>query len=341
MPTYGMPGVPVDRRRSLLIGVGAAATVALMATAATGYHATRPEDGMRVALYTEQIGDGIDTGSRVSLDGVAIGRVDDISPGPAGTQRITLRLTASRLHGLDDSLRVDYAPENLFGISEIELRRGPGGQPLRPGAEIHLTGARAADVYDATMGSLLRSMSTVSTAVLTPQLSTLIDRLATDLRAFTPFLQSMVSMARVVADNQRLQPAQLLGRFGDALGPTSELVDATVSTIDHIYRIEDLRTDRTRIDAGLNMVITQLFPTLTSTLFHAATFSGFTDMLAPLLTVLAQMVPAPQRSGAEIAELLTRLRDAMPDTPSGPVLNLDVELSGVPAVAVPLLGGAR
>ncbi|MGW4241888.1 MlaD family protein [Nocardia sp. NPDC004722] len=336
-----MPGVPVDRRRSVLTGVGAAVTAAIVATAAVGYHATRPESGMRIVLYTERIGDGISAGSPVSLDGVGIGKVDEISASPAGTQRITLRLNTSHPYGLDESLHVDYAPQNLFGISEIELRRGSGGQPLHSGSEVHLTGTRADDAYDATMGSLLRGMSTVSTAVLTPQLTVLIDRLSTDLRDFTPFLQSMVLMARTFADNQLLQPAELLGRFGSALGPTAQLVDATVGAIDRIYNIQDLRTDRPRIDAGLDMVINKLFPTLTSTLFHAATFSGFTDMLAPLLNVLAQMVPSPQQSGAELGQLISRVRAAMPDTPSGPVLNLDVDLSGVPAVAVPLLGGAR
>ncbi|MGW0098176.1 MlaD family protein [Nocardia sp. NPDC003354] len=341
MPHYGMPGVSTGRRTSVLIGLGAAVTAAVVGLTTTIVRTAVPEKGIRVALVTEQIGDGIAVGSRVSLDGIAIGRVDEIAPAGAGTQRITVRLTDSRTFGLDESLRLDYAPANLFGISEIAVRRGPGGPPLRTGSEIHLTGARAADVYDATMGSLLRGMSGVSTAVLTPQLSHLIDRLATDLNAFTPFLQSMVLLARTVADHQRMRPSEFLGELGGALGPTADLVDATVSAIDRIYRIEDLRTDRERIDTGLDLVINKLFPTLTSTFFHASTFAELTDMLAPLLTVLAQMVPTPQRSGAELAELLRGLRAAMPDTPAGPVLNLDIELRGVPGVAVPLLGGVR
>lgn len=337
-----MPGVHIDRRRSLLVGVIAAALVVVVALTIAGYRALTSSPGMPIVLYTDLIGDGIDTGTAVRLNGVRIGEVTDIAPAGYGTQRIGLRLDRTKLHGLSTGLRIDYAPANLFGISEIDLRRGPGGAPLQAGAQIHLTGPRAADVYDATMGNLLRTMSQVSTTVLTAQLSTLIARLATDLRAFTPFMQTAIELARTVADNQRIPPSELLAQIGDALGPTASLVDATISVIDRINNIQVMRTDRDRINVGLDLVMHKLFPTLTTTLFYAGNqFSGYTNMLAPMLDVLAQMVPSPQQSGAQLGQVVQRLRSAMPDTPAGPELNLDVDLSGVPGVAVPLLGAGK
>ncbi|WP_237754965.1 MlaD family protein [Nocardia nova] len=337
-----MPGVHIDRRRSVFVGVAVFVVTAVVATGIAGYRAWKPEDGWPVTLVTEQIGDGVAAGTDVRIDGVGVGKVTDIGPAAFGTQRISMRLDPKRLHGLDDSLGIDYAPANLFGISEIELRRGPGGRPLRPGSVIALTGARADGVYDATMGSLLRSMSQVSTTVLTPQLSTLIARLATDMQAFTPFMQAAISLARTVADTQRMDPSVLLENFGRALGPTSELVDATTSVIDRIYTIDVLRNNRPTIDAGLDMVMNKLFPTLTTTLFHTgAALGGYTDMLAPLLSVLGQMVPDPHTSSAQLGQVIERLRTAMPDTGAGPALNLDLDLTGVPGLAVPLLGGAK
>ncbi|MBH0775514.1 MlaD family protein [Nocardia bovistercoris] len=340
MPAYGMPGVHIDRPRARVIGV-AAMLVIVLVCALVGVHRMLAQSHVvSIVLYTENIGDGIAEGTDVRLDGVGVGEVAAIDPAPLGRQRIELHVDENRLANLDESMRVDYAPANLFGISVIELRRGAGGPALRPGSEIHLTGDRSGDVYDATLGELLRSLSRTSVAVATPQLSQLIGRLATDLRAFTPFMQAVIQFARTVADHQRMPPSEVLGSFGESLGASAGLVDATVSVIARINGIDVLRTDRPRIDAGIGLVVDTLFPALTTMLSSLdGTFAGYTNMLAPLLNVLAQSVPTPTRSGAELGELIGRVDAAMPDSGSGPVLNVDVDLSGVPAVAVPLLGG--
>ncbi|WP_228824620.1 MlaD family protein [Nocardia blacklockiae] len=330
-----MPGVTVDRRRALLVGVTAIVLAVLAVFVTAVYRAERGDDGLRITVRTSRIGDGIVAGTPVRLDGVQVGRVAGISPAERGTQRITVQLDRFRLPGLDASLRVDYAAGNLFGISEIELRRGPGGPPLRPGTEVDLTAADA--VYDATMGHLLRNLSQVGDAVLTPRMATLLATLAAETRAFTPFLESVVVLARTVTDVQNVQPSLVLGRFGATLGGGGQFIDSIVDVLDRVYRIDTLRTDRARVDAGIAMVIDQLFPTVTQTLTKAETaFAGYTELGVPVLRLLAQLVPAPQRSGAELREMLDRWRAAMPDTPDGPVLQAEVDLRGVPALAVPL-----
>ncbi|MGV9675781.1 MlaD family protein [Nocardia sp. NPDC003482] len=343
MPHYGMPGVTVGRGRARSTGLAAVLVAALVAGGIAGYQALRPPDGLRITLRAKQVGDGIVAGARVRMDGVPVGDVVAIEPAAAGSQRITLRLDGSRLHGLDDSLRVQYAPGNLFGVSEIELHRGPGGTPLRAGTVVDLT-ARPADVDDATMGSLLRGLSQVGDRVFTPELAGVIARFGSDLRSFTPLLESMVVLARIVLDTQREELSLVVGRFGEALTGGADLIGAIIKVLYSLDTNTALRTERDKVDTGIAMVVHQLFPTLETTLNHAGTsFAGFTDLVVPFLTVLAQMVPTPQRSGAEVGEIIRRLRNAMPDTPDGPVLNLDLDLSGVPAVAVPLglPGGPR
>lgn len=341
MPKYGMPGVAVDKRRSLLIGTIAVAVIAAVVVAVCVYRGMRSDDGLRIALRTEQIGDGVLAGTPVRVDGVQVGTVTSIAPADFGTQRITLRLDRSQLHGIDDSLRVDYAPANLFGISEIELRRGSGGTPLRQDAVLDLTGNRSGAIFDATMGSLLRSLSQTGDALLTPQMATVIAQIAGDTQAFTPLAQAILTVAQTVTDNQKMSASELVGRLGPAHDGGGKFAGATIQVLDLLRNIPRLQQDRQTFDAGVRLTTGQLLPGVAALATQSgADLSATTDQLSPVLALLAQMVPRPRQSGAELEELLQRLRSAMPDTPNGPVLNAEVDLSGFPVLA-PLLGGRR
>ncbi|MFC9897397.1 MlaD family protein [Nocardia sp. NPDC127579] len=339
MPEYGLPGVAADKKKARTVGLALVALLAVVALATSLYRNLRTEDGLRIALHTEQVGDGLTAGTQVRLDGVQVGTVEEISPDANGTQRIMLRLDGSRLHGIDDSLRLDYAPANLFGISELELLRGAGGAPLRAGAVLDLTGPRAGRVYDATMGSILRSLSQVGAAVLTPQLATVIAQVSADFKAMTPLIQALITVSKIIADNQNMPASELLGNLGPAFDGGGKFAGATIQIIDQIHDIRIVQTDKDRYDVGVAALTGQILPGLATTVTAAGDqLAEATDMLAPMLTVLAQMVPRPQQSATELRLLLERLRAAMPDTPDGPVLNLEVDLQNVPGVAVPLLG---
>ncbi|WP_199780116.1 MlaD family protein [Nocardia cyriacigeorgica] len=338
MPKYGMPGVAADRTRALTVGAAIVGVIVAVLLATVCYRTLRSEDGLRIALQTEQIGDGVIAGTQVRVDGVLVGEVAEIAPDARGTQRITLELDESRLAGLDDSLKVDYAPANLFGVSELELLPGSGGSPLRADMVIDLTGDRAADVYDATMGSLLRGMSQVGATVFTPQMATVIAQAAADVEAFTPLAQALIAAARTVADNQSMPSSELAGRLGGAFDGGGKFAGATIEVIDQFVEIDVLNTDREHLDSGVAALTGQILPALATTLTEAGQLSGYTDMLAPMLTVLARTVSTPQQSAADLRALLTRLGAAMKDTPDGPVLDLELDLRGVPGIAVPLLG---
>ncbi|WP_067715386.1 MlaD family protein [Nocardia yamanashiensis] len=342
MANYGMPGVAVDRKQAMTVGAVALAIVLAVTAVWTVYRSNKTEAGLPISLRTEQIGDGVLVGTEVRANGVVVGKVTAIDPDQKGTQRISLRLDDSRMFGLDDSLLVDYAPANLFGISEIELRKGAGGAPLRSGSVIDLTGRKSADVYDATMGSILRSMSQMGSSVLTPQMASVIAQAAADTQALTPLAQALITAQRTIADNQRMPLSQLFGALGPAFDGGGQFAGATVQVIDLIRSIQRLQANRAEYDKGVAIVTGQLLPILANTLGQAGTqLSGTTDALVPLLSALAQMVPAPQQSSAELRTLLERLRAAMPDNGQGPVLNVEVELKSVPAVIAPLLGGMR
>lgn len=341
MPEFGLPGVAADRRAARRVGGLIIVLIAVVALVVLSYRALRPAEGLRIALHTEQIGDGVSAGTSVRLDGVQVGTVAAITPDDRGTQRITLQLDQSRLHGIDDSLRVDYAPANLFGISELELRRGTGGSPLRDNAVIELTGARAGNVYDATMGSILRSLSQVGATVLTPQLATVVAQVANDFQSFTPLLQALITVARTIADNQTMNPSELMGKLGPAFDGGGQFAGAAIQVLDQVHDIRIVQTDKNRYDIGVAALTGSILPGLATTVTVAGEqFADTTDMLAPMLRMLAQMVPRPQQTGTDLRALLANLRAALADSPDGPVLNLEVELQSMPGLAVPLLGQA-
>ncbi|BEK93542.1 hypothetical protein GCM10010198_38060 [Nocardia seriolae] len=332
----------VDRKRSMTVGAVALALVVAVVAGWSLYRSQQTEAGIAVSLRTEQIGDGVLVGTEVRANGVVVGKVTDIAPDQHGTQQISLRLDDTKLFGIDDSLQVDYAPANLFGISEIELRRGAGGSPLRTGAVLDFTGRNATQVYDATMGSILRSASQVGGSVLTQQMASVIAQAAADTQAFMPLVQALITAQRTITDNQKMPMSQLFGELGPAFDGGGQFAGATVQVIDLIRSMQRLQNDRAAYDKGVATLTGQLLPALANTLSEAGTqLSSTTDMLVPILTALAQMVPQPQQSGAELKLLLQRLSAAMPDNGQGPVLNVQVDLKGVPGIAVPLLGGAK
>ncbi|WP_280248682.1 MlaD family protein [Nocardia abscessus] len=339
MPTYGLPGTAITAKSARRTGALACAVAAVVAAVWVGHHAVRVDARMAVTLRTEQVGDGMVAGTRVRLDGVGVGEVTGISSVGGGQQQITLRLDGSQLTGLTDALVVDYAPSNLFGISEIELRRGQGGAPLREGATIDLTGAAASRVFDVTMGTLIRSLGQTTDHVLTPELTGVLTELATDAKAFTPILEAIVMLGRAVADTQIYDPSFLIGRYASTLYGTADFAGATVDLLDHINNIEVLGTDQPLFDAGVTLLTDDLFPALTR-LGHVGQrhYTGYSDMLTPLLSVTAQMVPTPQKSSAELRTILERIDNSFVDTPEGPVLQLELTLRGFPVLSSPLLG---
>ncbi|WP_290047421.1 MlaD family protein [Nocardia nova] len=337
MPNYTIPGMATSRRRALAIGSAVAAVAMGVTLTWAGW---RGGDGqMRVDVLTEQIGDGIVVGSRVQIDGVAVGAVGNIAEAGSGRQRITLTLDDSGVTGLTDHLTVDYVPSNLFGISELRLSAGQGGTPVHAGSVVDLTRAQANRVHDATMGALLRSLSDVLPSVMTPQLTQLLTQAATDVKAFAPILEALITTTRLAAETQRLLPSELFGNYAQGLSGIPSLLSGSVVQLTSFGRIQVLRTDRQWFDDGVSLMSDQVFPAIGSTADTAERYLGpYTDMLAPLFAALAHTVPDPQRSGAELRQLLDAIGGAFQPSPNGPVLNLDVTLRGVPGLAQPLLG---
>ncbi|OXR41568.1 hypothetical protein B7C42_06461 [Nocardia cerradoensis] len=336
-----MPGVAMDSRSSRRTGAAAAVVVALALVVWCGCRGLRTDDTLRVQVIAAQVGDGIVTGSDVRLDGLKVGSVEDIAGAGPDRLRMTLALNNSRLRGVTDTVSLRAAPGNLFGIGELDLRRGTGGRALRSGTVLELTGAAADRMTDVTMGALLRQLSLTTTQVLTPQLADTLRQVSTDLKAFTPIVQAMVTTARDIADTQRYAPSYLLRQYGAILSGLPPFLTGTIQLLYNLNHIEALRTDRAVFDKTIAAITDDLFPGVSRTSATAQQYLGvYAGFLTPLLTALGHTVSTPEQSSAQVHELLTRLEAAMPDGPAGPVLNLTLTLSATPVLSSILLGPA-
>lgn len=329
MPNYGMPGVAMTPRVSRTLGFVALGVVVLVAAAWISYSHLREDDYLRVAVLTETIGAGTGAGTGVALNGVTVGSVTSIESTQRGTQRITLALDRSRLFGLTDRLTVDYAPANLFGISEVELKPATGGSRLVDGAVIDLTGTNGSRVTDATMGALMHALTETTGTVLTPEFTDLITEVGTDLEAFTPILEAMVSMTRSIADTQRYPSSYLIQQYASAFAGLAPMGGGVLDFVEYLDRLEILRTEPELFDSTVNMLVHQLLPEVTGLGYTAQRqLSGYADMLTPILAASAQAVPTPRLSSAQLRELLSRLGRSFTDSPDGPVLDLALTAVG-------------
>ncbi|MBF6216321.1 MCE family protein [Nocardia puris] len=330
MSRYETPGVSTSKRSSVMLGVLAVIIVIVVALTWTVVMALQDDNRIVVLLRTESIGDGITVGTPVRFDGIEIGDVSGIES-DGGAKQLILRLESAESAGLTDGLFVDYSPSNLFGISEIALKPGDGGAPLRDGSIVDLTGPRADRQRDATMGVLIRSVAQATGDILVPELTEILTRGATIARQFTPLMEAIVVSSRNIAETQTMPISQLLDQYGSMLVGTASMIDGTVGLINRLTTIEILNTDRELFDTTVNTVGREFFPGLAETLFAAqGHLSDYAAMLAPVLSTASRMVPTPGVSSTQLTELLSRLDRSFTSTPDGPILNIELVLDMVP-----------
>lgn len=167
----------------------------------------QPPDRIRVAIDTPYIGQGIQTGTAVVLHGVEVGKVTDVTLSPSGGLRLSTELRQQPLTGLTDAMNIDFRPINYFGVPGVNIIPTPGGQAVRNGTEINLV-----PKGNFTLSQLLSELAHASAAALTPQLITVIDRVARYTDGFNPLFETLVNATTAVADVQKVTTANLLAK---------------------------------------------------------------------------------------------------------------------------------
>lgn len=340
-PPYTLPGTEVGPWRARILGACAVlVTLAGVTTWQLRPESTDPGD-IRVVLRTEHVGSGVRPGTDVRLSGVRVGTVDGIAPAGDGREDLTLVLRRDDLFGLTDHIRVEFAPDNLFGITALQLVPGAGGTELTDGVTVDLGGDAASRVTDATLSALLRSTGELTDEVLTTKLAELLRTVSGDLRAFTPLLQAVGATVRAYAETRQLPASDLVAAFGSVLAGMPPMLTGAVNVINAAYVNEYMRSPEnlTRFADFFDNLQYQLLPMVTQTMGTANTyFGGLMPMATTILNEVATTVGPPGRSAELLTLLLDRLGAAFVDTPAGPVLRVSAELDVVPGLAGPLQG---
>ncbi|MFC4372917.1 MlaD family protein [Nocardia halotolerans] len=336
MPPYALPGTEVGPRRARVLGVCAVVVLIVGVLSWHVYPESLGRDEIRVSLHTDRVGAGVGPGTDVRLDGVRVGSVEAITPVGDGREKIAVVLQRPQLFGLTDTVDVEFAPGNLFGISALNLVPRPGGTELDDGSSVDLDTDR---VRDATLSALLRSTGGLTEQVLTPQLAELLRKVSTDLRSFTPLLQALGATLRAYADTRRLPPSVLASSFGSVLAGLPPMLTGAVDVLNAAYTNEYLRSPENlaRFAEFWGDMQYELLPAVTALMTTARThFAGLTPMAGLLLDEVTATVGPPGHSAQRLAALLERLGAAFRETPDGPILRVAVELDTVPGLAVPL-----
>jgi hypothetical protein len=265
----------------------------------------RDSDSLRVQLRTEQVGSGLGSGSYVVLDGVRVGTVASVESPDITHQIITVELDRRRVAGLTDAMTIAYAPENLFGITAINLQREPGGSRLTEGTTIDLA-ARGGST-DATMGLMLESLTNLTTGVLTPQTADLLAQAADALDEFTPLFEALIGVTRSYVGARKYAPSTILNSYAGLLEGAEPFLTSTVDVIDYIQNIAVLKSDHKRTDDFIHIIAQQVIPGAAKLMTTMERYyPPYMQMLTPLMAALANTVPN-SRSRQQLTQLLTSL----------------------------------
>ncbi|MGX9297326.1 MlaD family protein [Tsukamurella paurometabola] len=286
-----------------------------------------------LTLVVRSVAPGVGPGTAVEMDGLRVGEVTDIVDRGAGRLGVAMRFNGAADDLVTDTVRVAFAPGNTFGITVVALTPGPGGRVLASGAAWEPT----ATPDDGTMASLLRSLSTMERESFRPHMAQLIAQLDTTTRQFLPFLGAVGAIAEANADTQRIPTADTLPTIAATLSALDASTKRMLPGLQALWSWTGPDTPGypERQKATIDVFANDFSPALAA-LLSGPNVKALTEVLVPVRELATRTVasfPDAARNGRQLEELIERVRRSMPDTGSGPVLNLDVTFQRFPAIA--------
>lgn len=307
-----------------------------------------PENTIRINMHTDVVAGGIRPGTTVMLNGTEIGTVGSITAEAADRDLVTLdigKAYAGRGDVLTSAMEVTYAPKNLFGISAVVLSTRPGGTALRAGSDLF-----PETPSDATLTTLLHNLSDLDRKAFQPYMSDVLASVNTATLGLLPVIGTVSQLATDIADTQKLSTASTLPPLADLLG---ELPGALADVLPAVKKLTEWEGPARpgyveSQDAALGDLVDTTAPELGKVLGPDAI--GTLMPLMPTVVAITRRVhqtfPDSRRNGLELATLIERVRNSLPQGPNGPVLTVDVALRGVPGISAALglpghAGGVR
>lgn len=194
-----------EARRLLIIGVAVISCLVAVCAVVVADPFARDVDRTAVVMDLPYVGQGVASGTPLTMHGVAVGEVTKVASLPSGIVRLDAVVESAPAAGLTDTLGVDFRPANYFGVTGINLVPGHGGQRLRNGTQI-----TTVPQGNFTLQALLSRMGSITDTVVTPQLVEVINKATRYTDGLNPLIETMLTAADSVAKVQSVSTEQLL-----------------------------------------------------------------------------------------------------------------------------------
>jgi hypothetical protein len=352
-----------EARRLTIIGLVTALCIALICLLiAINPFRSDAIDHYSVTLNLPYVGEGVDTGTALTIHGVKVGSVTAVSSLPAGGVRLAADLQPGPTAGLTDTVGVDFRPANYFGVTAINLVPGQGGGPLRDGAHIDTV-----PKGDFTLQALLSRLGEITGGVVTPQLISVIDRATRYTDALNPLIETMLIAADSVTKVQTVSTEQLLRNTAGISVAFPSFVDAATAAgygfnqgggfvtfnVTGEYALpgpdSGIRPGQhqseeywqTRSRATLDLLANSFFGAVGKLLAsHPSDLLPAVGLVKSLTDTVPGLV-APVGIDQTLVELRTRFENLYAGTPEQRALQVHIVLDSLPGVQAPVnaLGG--
>ncbi|HVK30533.1 MAG TPA: MCE family protein [Nocardioides sp.] len=240
----------LGRLRDALLGIGYVALVAALGLGTWLTYNQAFTDRADIRLTTGTLGNALQKGSDVKLNGVPVGKVTDIEPREGGAE-LTLALKPDVLDELPTTTTARLLPKTLFGERYVALvaPRGAGGT-LEAGDTIRQDSSAAAVELEEVFDELLPVLQAIQPDKLSATLGELAlmlrgngDDIGTTLASWGDYLAKLNPLTPQLADD-----IAALGRvaetYADAAPELVDALDAMTTTsqtlVDQQTQVEDL-----------------------------------------------------------------------------------------------------
>jgi hypothetical protein len=330
--------VSADGESRILTAVGiagaACAVVAVSVAFADPFGGHR-DDRFGVVIESPYVGQGVDQGTAVTMDGVRVGEVTKVTSLPGGGVRLNAALQTRPTAGLTDTMGIDFRPANYFGVTTINLRPGAGGRALASGSLIKITPAG-----NFTLQALLSRVGELSHGVLTPRVVDVIDRATAYTDGLAPLLETMLVVSDTFARVQTVSTARLLTNATGISVAFPGFANSLTGLGDNIAHAQlgnvSPEAFKYLIKPGLDLASTDLFGAVGRLeKSHSTDLAPLTDMLKELSDITPALLPS-DAIAATARELRTRLERLFSGPPDRPGVNVRVILDSLPGVAAPI-----
>ncbi|KXO89615.1 hypothetical protein AXK56_05400 [Tsukamurella pulmonis] len=326
----------VLRRRGLI----AVAVIIVIVLVGWLIKALWPKDEFSFTLRSPAVAAGVVDGAPVRIQGIQVGTVTGISALGNGQQGVKVTMKSADGKSLTNNLEAAYSAGNLFGVTEVILTPHDGGGQLQEGAQI----APTKPITDNTVSNMIATIGDVNSDALRPHMSQILLNFDASSKAMLPLFTAFGSVAQAVQDTQRLTTAETFPQITRALGSADSMIAAMVPGLKTLYDFQPVH-DKAWVNRGKATLdsLTNERDSLTAALqkiLSPAALKGLETSVPMLVNLMQPLLNAfPNGSatgvGIQIGELLDNVRKAMPNTPTGPMLNLRLAID-YPAVSAML-----